>query len=310
MQRDQLEPRVAAIRHFNRFYTRQIGVLAGGYLASPFSLTEVRILYELAYRPGTLAAADLSRELGLDAGYLSRVLRRFDRHGFLTKQADTNDRRRTLLALTAAGQAAFAPLDRRSHEEIAASLDQLDDGEQRRLLAAMRSIEELLGGVAATSPPIILRGHAPGDLGWVVHRHGALYFQEYRLNEEFEALVAEVAASFLQHFDPARERCWIAERGGEIVGSVLLVRATTEVAKLRLLLVEPSARGVGLGRRLVQECVTFARRAKYREIELWTIEGLGAARRLYEEVGFRLVASEPQHRFGHDVVGQTWKLRL
>lgn len=310
MPHDQLASRVAAIRHFNRFYTRQIGVLADGYLASPFSLTEVRILYELAYRPGSLAAADLSRELGLDAGYLSRLLRRFDRHGFVAKRADPNDRRRTLLSLTAAGQAAFAPLDRRSHDEIAASLDRLEDGEQRRLLAAMRSIEELLGGVAATSPPIILRDHAPGDLGWVVHRHGALYFQEYGLNEEFEALVAEVAASFLQHFDPARERCWIAERGGEIVGSVLLVHATAEVAKLRLLLVEPSARGAGLGRRLVEACISFARRATYREIELWTLDHLHAARRLYEEAGFQLVASEPRHQFGHDVTGQTWRLRL
>jgi len=311
MQRDRLEPRIAAIRHFNRFYTRQIGVLTDGYLESPFVLTEVRILYELAYRPEPPTAADLSRELGLDAGYLSRVLRRFDRRGYLVKETDANDRRRILLSLSATGKGAFAPLDQRSHERIAASLAPLAESEQRRLLAATRTIEELFGDRMPARPaPIVIRDHGPGDLGWVVHRHGALYAQEYGLNEEFEALVAEVAASFLRHFDPTRERCWIAERDGEIVGSILIVRASDEVAKLRLLLVEPSARGSGLGRRLVHECVTFARRAKYREIELWTIDLLHAARRLYEDAGFQLAASEPQHRFGADVVGQTWQLRL
>jgi DNA-binding MarR family transcriptional regulator/N-acetylglutamate synthase-like GNAT family acetyltransferase len=304
-----LDQRVAAVRRFNRFYTRQIGVLGEGYLDSPFSLTQVRILYELAHRDG-LTATTLAAELGLDAGYLSRILRGFEQRGFLHRARSDRDGRQALLSLTPRGRRAFAPLHARSHEQIAAMLGRLSAPRQRRLLEAIGAIEELLGAPGERARTYLLRAHRPGDMGWVVHRHGVLYAQEYGWNEQFEALVATVVARFLQRFDPARERCWIAEQDGEPVGSVFLVKHTPTVAQLRLLLVEPRARGLGLGARLVDECTRFARQAGYRTVTLWTNSVLTAARSIYAAAGFRRVRSERHHSFGHDLVGETWTLGL
>jgi DNA-binding MarR family transcriptional regulator/GNAT superfamily N-acetyltransferase len=308
-----LTRRVAAFRRFNRFYTRRIGVLGAGLFESPFSLTEVRVLYELAHRADP-SAAEIARELGLDPGYLSRILRGFRRRKLLATRAAPGDGRRTLLALTEEGKAVFGQLDQRSSAEIEALLRGLNAERQRRLLGAMESIEQLLGGTPESVPsarePYLLRSPATGDLGWVVHRHGVLYAEEYGWDERFEALVAGIVADFVRHFDPRRERCWIAEREGEIVGSVFVVRQGDEVAKLRLLLVEPSARGLGIGSRLVSECVRFARQAGYHTLMLWTNDVLHSARRIYEAAGFRLVRSEPHDSFGHGLVGQTWELTL
>ncbi len=310
MVETELDRRVAAVRRFNRFYTRQIGVLQEGLLGSPFSLTEVRVLYELAHRDEP-TATDLARALGLDAGYLSRILRGFQRRGLVEKTPSPADGRQTLLSLTKKGERTFAPLDARSSAEIGALLRGLSPDRQRRLMEAMRTIEHLLGGAEPEhQTPFLLRPHQPGDMGWVVHRHGVLYAQEYGWDERFEALVAEIAATFIRNFDPKRERCWIAERDGEIVGSVFLVKQSKAVARLRLLLVEPKARGLGLGRRLVSECERFARQAGYRKIVLWTNSVLRAARRVYEEAGYRLVHEERHHSFGHDLIGESWELDL
>jgi len=301
--------RVDAVRRFNRFYTKQIGVLQEGYLRSPFSLAEVRVLYELAHRPQP-TATELAKELGLDAGYLSRILRKFETRGLIQKTPSQADGRQRLLALTPRGRKAFAPLNARSHDEIAAMLRRLPGGEQRRLMEAMHAVEDLLGAPPEQKAPYLLRPHQAGDMGWIVHRHGVLYAQEYGWDERFEALVAAIVAKFIQHLDPKRERCWIAEKDGEIAGSVFLVTHTKTVAKLRLLLVEPRARGLGIGGRLVGECVRFARQAGYRKITLWTNSALRAARHLYQEAGFRLVHEEPHHSFGHDLIGETWELEL
>jgi len=306
---NEIDERVAAMRHFNRFYTRQIGVLQEGLLESPFSLTEVRVLYELAHRDNP-TATELAADLGLDAGYLSRILRRFECSGLIDKTPSQTDGRRSHLRLTQQGRDAFAPLNQRSHDEVATLLGRLSAPEQTRLLDGMRTIEALLGAQPDERVPYLLRPHQPGDMGWIIHRHGVLYSQEYGWDEQFEALVAEIAASFLQHFDPKRERCWIAERDRAIVGSVFLVRQSDEVAKLRLLLVEPAARGLGIGSRLVSECIRFARQVGYKTITLWTNDVLHAARHIYEKAGFRLVREEPHHSFGHDLVGQTWELTL
>jgi DNA-binding MarR family transcriptional regulator/GNAT superfamily N-acetyltransferase len=310
MAETDLDRRVAAMRRFNRFYTRQIGVLQEGLLGSPFSLTEVRVLYELAHRENP-TATDLARALGLDAGYLSRILRGFQRRGLIAKTPSRADGRETLLSLTKKGHRTFAPLDARSSAEIGAILRRLSPDGETRLVEAMRTIEGLLGGVEPEhQTPFLLRPHQPGDMGWVVHRHGVLYAQEYGWDERFEALVADIVATFIRNFDPKRERCWIAERDGEIVGSVFLVKQSKTVAKLRLLLVEPKARGLGLGRRLVSECKRFARQTGYRKIVLWTNSVLRAARRIYEEAGYRLVHEERHHSFGHDLIGETWELDL
>jgi DNA-binding MarR family transcriptional regulator/GNAT superfamily N-acetyltransferase len=308
---DQLSKRVEAVRAFNRFYTRRIGVLEDGYLASPFSLSQARVLYELANRQEP-TVAELARDLGLDAGYLSRMLRGFERERLIAKRSSPDDGRQRLLSLTARGREAFAPLDVASREQIVTMLGVLSADEQRRLLGAMQSVSRLLGGTADDSAPYLLRPHRPGDMGWVVQRHGTLYADEYGWDESFEALVAEIVAHFLRHFDPKRERCWIAERDGENIGSIFLVRDPERegVAKLRLLLVEPSARGLGVGRRLVDECIRFARQAGYRTITLWTNSVLVSARRIYEAAGFRLVHEAPHHSFEHDLIGQTWELRV
>ena len=310
MAETELDRRIGAVRRFNRFYTRQIGVLQEGLLGSPFSLTEVRVLYELAHRDRP-TAADLGRELGLDAGYLSRILRGFERRGLIEKARSHADGRETLLSLTKKGQRTFAPLDARSSAEIGGLLGRLSPHKQARLVEAMRTVEGLLGG-AEPEPqtPFLLRSHQPGDMGWVVHRHGVLYAREYGWDERFEALVAEIAAAFILNFDPKRERCWIAERDGEIVGSVFLVKKSKTVAQLRLLLVEPAARGLGLGSRLVGECERFARQVGYRKIVLWTNSVLRAARHIYEEAGYRLAHEERHHSFGHDLIGETWELDL
>ena len=309
MASSTLEQRVAAVRRFNRFYTRQIGVLQEHLLKSPFSLTEARVIYELAQREQA-SATELGTEVGLDAGYLSRILRGFEKRGFIDKQPSPADGRRTLLQLTAGGREAFARLNADARQEVETMLGDLPADAQVRLVQALGTIEGLLGAQPERKAPYILRHHRSGDMGWVVQRHGALYAQEYGWDEQFEALVAEIVARFVRRYDPKRERCWIAERDGENVGSVFLVRRSATVAQLRLLLVEPSARGLGIGKRLVDECTRFARQVGYRKIMLWTNSVLDAARHLYERAGYRLVDEERHHSFGHDLVGQTWELKL
>lgn len=307
----ELARRVESVRRFNRFYTRQIGLLEEGLLRSPFTLTEARVVYELAHHEET-TAAELAQELDLDPGYLSRILRGFGRKGLIRKRPSAEDRRQQLLSLTESGQEGFAEINAASRNEIEAMLVELTEGEQRRLLQAMADIEALLGAGSEHRVPYILRPHQPGDMGWVVQRHGVIYNQEYGWDEEFEALVAEIVARFIQNYDRRRERCWIAEKDGENVGSVFLASHPDRggVAKLRLLLVEPGARGLGIGRRLVQECTRFARQAGYSTITLWTNSCLDAARRIYETEGYRLVGEAAHHSFGADLVGQDWELEL
>jgi DNA-binding MarR family transcriptional regulator/N-acetylglutamate synthase-like GNAT family acetyltransferase len=306
-----LERRVREVRRFNRFYTKTIGVLREGLLGSPFSLTEVRVLFELAHRRRP-TASELCAELGLDPGYLSRILRGFQKRGLVTRARSERDGRQSHLSLTAAGRKAFAPLDARSHDEVATLVRRLPAPEQARLVAAMESIAGLLGdgSAAPERAPYRLRALQPGDLGWVVHRHGAVYAQEWGYDTRFEGLVARIVAEFVARFDPQRERAWIAERDGEVVGSVFLVKKTKTVAKLRLLLVEPSARGLGLGRRLVEECVGFARQAGYRKVVLWTQQSLSAARAIYQKAGFRRVAEERHRSWGPEQVSESWELDL
>ncbi|MFO1397833.1 MAG: helix-turn-helix domain-containing GNAT family N-acetyltransferase [Burkholderiales bacterium] len=301
--------RVAAVRRFSRFYTRRIGVLHEGLLASPFSLAEGRVLYELAQRPET-TARDLGRELGMDAGYLSRILRTFETRGLVRRVASQADARQRPLALTTEGRRAFSALDRQSAKEVSALLAPLPEPAQVRLTGAMAAIESLLSPAASTAAPFVLRPHRPGDMGWVVQAHGEIYAREYGWDERFEALVARVAADFVDHFDATRERCWIAERDGERVGSVFVVRKSARVAKLRLLIVDPKARGLGLGRLLVDECIRFARAAGYRTLTLWTQENLSAARAIYRAAGFTRTAREEHAEFGVPLVSETWELAL
>ena len=286
------------VRAFNRFYTRQIHLLQEGILDSPLSLTEARVLFELAHRKAT-TATDLCTELALDAGYLSRILDSFVRRKYIKKQAG-DDRRQRHLSLTATGRKAFRQLDAKSHQEAAAMLAKLSEPDQSQLIAAMKSIENILE--PKPPAPYTLRFHRPGDIGWITHRHGVLYAREYGWDEKFEALVAGIAAKFIDNFDPVRERCWIAEQEGNIIGSIMLVKKTEAVAKLRLLYVEPTARGLGLGGRLVQECIAFASAANYRKITLWTNSILLAARRIYQREGFRLISTDGDF--------ETWELNL
>ena len=302
-----LEDRIATVRRFSRFYTRIIGALQEGLLDSRFSLAEARVLYELAQRAG-VTATELCRELDLDPGYLSRILQRFEQDGLIARAASESDRRQSLISLTSAGQEAFAPLDERSRQEIGALLTRLSEPAQASLVAAMRKIEMHLG--ARRTDAWLLREPRAGDIGWVVARHGALYAEEYGFDARFEVLVAKVAGGFLAAHDSTRERCWIAEHDGANVGSVFLVRETDELARLRLLLVEPTARGLGIGRRLVAECIGFAREAGYRRVTLWTNEVLVAARALYRQAGFRMVASAPHQLFGPPMIGEDWELEL
>jgi DNA-binding MarR family transcriptional regulator/ribosomal protein S18 acetylase RimI-like enzyme len=300
---------IAAVRAFSRFYTRKFGVLDQHLLKSPFSLSEARVLYELAHRDD-LSAKEIGTELGLDAGYLSRIMQNFDDGGLITRKPLASDRRQHRLCLTAKGRQAFAKLDRSSHDEVAALLGRLDNAERATLVNAMMTIEHALEGEAIVRPAFLLRSHRPGDIGWVISRHGAVYAQEYGWDISFEALVAEIAAQFIKSYDPSCEHCWIAEVNGEPAGSIFLVKGEDEVAKLRLLLVEKKARGLGIGHALTEQCIRFARERGYKSITLWTQSILVAARDIYQRAGFRRVAEEKHHSFGVDLVGETWELNL
>jgi DNA-binding MarR family transcriptional regulator/GNAT superfamily N-acetyltransferase len=309
MNASPFDRRVAAVRRFNRFYTVKLGVLSETFLNTPFSLTECRVLQALAHRDGATATW-LGRELDIDAGYLSRILRDFERQNLIQRTQSVQDGRQTLVSLTAAGRDAFEPLDQASYSAIGNMLAPLAESGQEQLLGAMQTIAVLLGEVQEDRAPFILRSHRPGDMGWIASRHGALYSEEYGLNENMEAYVADVVAKFLRDFDPAREHCWIAERDGAPIGSVMLVKQSDETAKLRMLIVEPKARGLGVGRALVEECIRFARRSGYREMVLWTHSILTAARRIYASVGFEIIETETHDEFGPELEGETWRLRL
>lgn len=300
-----LDQQIAAVRGFNRFYTRAIGLL-GRYLGGSWSLTEARVLYELFTREG-LTASGLCEELGLDAGYLSRILRRFEADGLVSREIAPDDARRSLLSLTSAGRAAFAPYDEASRVEVGAMLSRLPPGERDRLVGAMATVRDLVAGEGAG---VVVRRHRPGDMGAIIAGQARIYSAEYGWNDEFEALVAEIAAAFLKANDPASERAFIAERAGEVVGSVFCVDGGEGIAKLRMLYVEASQRGTGLGRRLVRDCIAFAREAGYAGMTLWTNDILAAARRIYVDEGFVLAAEERHHSFGVDLVGQNWTLNF
>ena len=305
----EIDRRIAAIRRFNRFYTQKLGVLSETFLNTPFSLTECRVLQALAHRDGATATR-LGRELDLDAGYLSRILRDFERQGLILRSPSLQDGRQAMISLTSSGREAFEPLDRASHSAVGAMLAPLAQAEQDGLVAAMRTISGLLGSEKEPAPVVVLRPHRAGDMGWIADRHGAVYGEEYGLNYKMEAYVAEVVAKFLREFDPAREHCWIAEQSGTRIGSVFIVKESEAVARLRMLLVEPKARGLGIGRRLVEEGIRFSRQAGYREIVLWTHSVLTAARNIYAAVGFKLEETEMHDEFGPELVGETWRLRL
>lgn len=299
---------VEAVRAFNRFYTRHVGALGERLLDSPFSLTEMRVLYELARRDSA-SASDLIAGLGLDAGYLSRILRRFESGRLIARTNAPGDARRALVRLTARGRSAFAPCEQRTRDDIAAMLGALAPRDRRDLLGAMRTLRRVLDPEGLRPAPAYrLRPHRAGDLGWIVQMHGRLYAQEWGYDARFEAAVARIAADFLDRFDPVRERCWMAEMDGETVGSVCLVKKVPTIAKLRLLIVDPRARGLGIGRRLVDECVRFARQAGYRKITLWTHAQLDAARRIYAQCGFVCVDRKRAASFGKRLVDETWEL--
>lgn len=308
MEPDTL-PGIEAIRSFNRFYTQRLGALNEGLLASPLTLTQARVLWELA-QGGGCSAADLCRRLDLDPSYLSRIIGEFAERGWVTRTPAPEDARRSLVELTPAGRAAFAPLDAASRAQLREWLQPLGPGERDRLVAAMGTIMGLLGAGALAPPLVVLRAHRPGDMGWIIEGQARLYAEEYGWNAEFEALVAEVCARFLRRFDPDREHCWIAESRGQRIGSVTLVAKSRTVAQLRMLFVAREARGLGIGRLLTEECLAFARRAGYRKIILWTNDCLVSARRIYQAAGFRLTKAEAHHSFGHDLVGQYWEKPL
>jgi DNA-binding MarR family transcriptional regulator/GNAT superfamily N-acetyltransferase len=305
--------RVAAVRRFNRFYTQHLGVLNDGFLDSPFSLTQARVLYEVRER-GSSTATDLGRDLGLDAGYLSRVLAQFEKSGLIRKERSPTDGRQSFLSITAMGRKAMEHLERRTVQQVGDVLHRLSDPEQDRLVSAMRSVERMIGPAPkdgkGTADDIVLRQPKPGDLGWIVARHATLYQEEYGWAGNFEGLCAQIVADFSAKFDPKRERCWIAEMDGENVGSVFLVKDTDEIARIRLLLVDPVARGRGLGTRLTNACVQFARACGYRGITLWTHSVLLPARHIYAKAGFTLTSSEKKKSFGKNVVSEIWDLKL
>ena len=310
-----LQQSIDAVRRFNRFYTRQIGVLRKTYLDSPYSLGEMRVLYEVAQADrlgGAVTASDIGRALDLDAGYLSRVLRNFEKRGLITRKASPEDARQSRLALTARGAKTFAPAEARSQRDVAAMLGKLGGGDQVKLVAAMQTIENLLAGnsAAAPMPGYLLREPRHGDFGWIVSRHAELYALEYGWTEPFEGLCAQIVADFINNYDPKLEHCWIAEMNGENVGCVMLVKDSEEVARLRLLLVDPKARGLGLGQRLVDECVRFAQQVGYKKITLWTHSILTAARHCYEKAGFTLTSSEKKHSWSKEVVAEYWDLEF
>lgn len=301
---------IEAVRRFSRFYTSRMGLLGPNPYGSQFSLTEVRVLYELAHRDG-LAARDLARDLKIDAGYISRILERFRRQGLVRRMSSPADGRASLLALTAKGRKAVAPMERASRQSIGGMIAPLSDRDRSQLSQSLASVERLLdGGGPAKQEAYILRPHRPGDMGWVISAHGEIYAEEFGWNIEFEAFVAEIAAKFIKEFDPVWENCWIAEKDGERIGAVFVVRHSKRVAKLRMLIVDPRGRGLGLGRRLVEECLRFARAKGYAKMVLWTNSVLTAARAIYIATGFKLVAEEKHHSFGVDLVGETWELEL
>jgi DNA-binding MarR family transcriptional regulator/GNAT superfamily N-acetyltransferase len=300
---------VTTVRRFNRFYTSQIGVLREGHLSSPFTLTEVRILYEIAHREAPMAK-DLAADLAIDPGYLSRILLRLKKRRLVVQKSSKTDARRRPLALTRTGERTFVDLDARARGEVHRLLEKVSAADRPRLTQAMQMIESLLGSRSEPANAYVLRSPRPGDLGWIVQRHGEIYHQEYGWNEQFEGMVAKIAAELIERFDPRLERVWIAERSGERVGSVALVKKSATIAQLRLLLVEPSARGLGIGKRLVEECEQFARQVGYRKIRLWTQSVLHAARHIYQRAGYQLVSEDPSHGFGADMVAQVWERTL
>jgi DNA-binding MarR family transcriptional regulator/N-acetylglutamate synthase-like GNAT family acetyltransferase len=304
-----LERQIAAVRGFSRFYTSKLGIIEPKLLDSPWTLQEARIIYEIAQQPGC-TATDLARALGLDAGFLSRTLRTLQRRQIVARKPSQADRRASEIVLTAKGRAAFAELDSRSRREVATLLGKLDEAERAAVVDAMTVIEQALEPPAQKPAGFLLRSHRPGDIGWVVSRHGAVYAQEYGWDISFEALVAEITAQFIRSYDASREHCWIAEIAGEPIGSIFLVKGSDQVAKLRLLLVEKKARGLGVGRALTEQCIRFARDAGYSSITLWTQSILIAARGIYQRAGFRRVAEEKHHSFGVDLVGETWEREL
>lgn len=301
-----LVERAGIVRGFNRFYTHQIGVLQEHLLQSDYSLTEIRVMYELSSR-GDLTSADLCQMLGLDAGYLSRLTSGFEKKGLIQKVRSATDARAVQLHLTDHGRAVLAPLEQQTQREVIALLDSLPEPQQQQLTEAMKRIQALLQG---TAPSYLLRDPQPGDMGVVVQQQTAIYAREYGWNWEFEALVAEIVAKYLREFDPTCERCWIAEKDGEVVGSVFVIRHDQTTAKLRMLYVNASARGMGIGQRLVDECVHFARQVGYQRMLLWTVDSLTDARKLYHKAGFELIEEEPMVSFGKPLVSQTWARQL
>ena len=303
-----IDRQVSAIRAFNRFYTRKIGVL-DGMASHPFSLAEARVLFELAHRERP-TATDIRKELGLDAGYISRILGDFERRKLVMREQSKADERQRFLSLTVKGQRAFAPLDERSNREVAAMIEELSPTERKRLVDAVQTLRRLLGDKAEQRTSYLLRQHQPGDMGWVVHRQAILYAEEYGWDGTYEALAAEIVAQFIKNYEPKCERGWIAEKDGERVGAAFVAKASDEIAKLRLLHVEPEVRGLGIGKRLVEECVRFARQAGYQKMTLWTQSILHAARHIYKQAGFHLVREEQHHSFGQDLTAETWELDL
>jgi DNA-binding MarR family transcriptional regulator/GNAT superfamily N-acetyltransferase len=303
-----IDRQVSAIRAFNRFYTRKIGVL-DGMASSPFSLAKARVLYELAHRQQP-TATDICKDLGLDAGYMSRILRDFERRKLVRREQSKTDERERFLSLTTQGQKAFVPLDERSNRDIAAMLEELSLTERKQLVEAVQMVCRLLGGRAEPKTPYLLRQHEPGDMGWIVHRQAILYAEEYGWDGTYEGLAAEIVAQFIKNYDPKRERAWVAEKNGERVGAVFVVEESEEIAKLRLLHVEREARGLGIGMRLVEECIRFARQAGYQKMRLWTQSILHAARGIYKKTGFQIVHKQNHHSFGKDLTAETWELNL
>jgi DNA-binding MarR family transcriptional regulator/GNAT superfamily N-acetyltransferase len=301
--------RIAAFRRFNRFYTQKIGVLDRSYLQSEFSVAEARVLYELAQR-GETTASEISANLGLDMGYLSRILAKLEGQQLIRRTPGEQDARQRFIQLTPKGRKAMSTLDSRSEEQAGSLLAKLTDPQQASVLQAMSQIQAALGDSQATGEPYIIRTHRTGDLSWIAYRHAVLYSQEYGWNQAFEALVLEITAHFLEHYDPETECCWVAERSGEILGFVLLVKRSKQIAKLRLLLVEPTARGLGIGKRLVEECIRFSREKGYEKIVLWTHSNLTAARGIYQKAGFQLVSTGSHEDFGPRVTAETWELAL
>ena len=309
MPQPGVDGQVSALRAFNRFYTRKIGVV-DGMASSPFSLAEARVLYELAHRDNP-TATDIRKELGLDAGYMSRILRNFERRKLVARKQSRTDERLRFLSLTAKGRRAFAPLDERSNRDVAAMIEALPVTERNRLMEAVETVSTLLGDTRQPArTPYLLRMHQPGDMGWIVYRQTILYCEEYGWDGSYEALASEIVAKFIKNYDPKWERAWVAEKDGERVGAVFVAKESEEIAKLRLLHVEPHARGLGIGKRLVEECIRFARRAGYQKMTLWTQDTLHAARHIYKQAGFQVVREEKHHSFGKDLTAETWELNL